>query len=151
MVVMHVEEGSEVGTAATFADTTRHASAHYGIGKNGLVDQFVADCDTAWHAGNGTINRRSLGIEMEGFTASFAPTIAQMSAAIELVGTLCMKYTIPIDRQHIIGHSEVPDPIHPGQLGGANNHTDPGPNFDINGFVAAVAAFVATPQAPSTV
>jgi hypothetical protein len=33
---------------------------------------------------------------------------------------------IPIDRQHIIGHSEVPDPNDPTQFGGAEHHTDPG-------------------------
>ena len=37
------------------------------------------------------------------------------------------RYDIPIDRQHIIGHADVPDPSHPGELGGSDHHTDPGP------------------------
>ena len=33
---------------------------------------------------------------------------------------------IPIDRRHIIGHYQVPDPNDPLQGGGIDNHTDPG-------------------------
>jgi N-acetyl-anhydromuramyl-L-alanine amidase AmpD len=36
----------------------------------------------------------------------------------------CKKYEIPIDRKHIIGHSEVPGCS--GSGGGVHCHTDPG-------------------------
>ena len=149
MVVMHVEEGTEAGTTATFADPARHASAHFGVAKDGSVDQFVREGDTAWHAGNALINRRSLGIELEGYSATLAAPAAQMASAVELVADLCMRYTIPVDRAHIIGHSEVPDPLNPALRGGSNHHTDPGPNFDLDAFVAAVANLINTPQPPS--
>jgi hypothetical protein len=36
------------------------------------------------------------------------------------------RYRIPVDRRHIIGHDEVPDPFDPGTFGGSDHHTDPG-------------------------
>ena len=147
-VVMHVEEGSEKGTVATFYDPTRHASAHYGVGADGGIDQFVQEADTAWHSGNTGMNRRSIGIELEGYTATLSVTPPQFAAAVELVGEICMRYQIPIDRQHLIGHSEVPDPFNPTLFGGAGHHTDPGVLFPWDQFVAAVAAFVASPLSP---
>ena len=40
---------------------------------------------------------------------------------------------VPMDRTHVIGHSEVPDPNNPGLYGGSDHHTDPGPNWDAMG------------------
>ena len=41
----------------------RQASAHYGIGKDGRIGQYVHEADTAWHCGNWSYNCRSIGIE----------------------------------------------------------------------------------------
>ena len=48
--------------AATFKRKSR-TSAHYGVGRNNNVDQYVSEADTAWHAGNLEANRTSIGIE----------------------------------------------------------------------------------------
>ena len=39
------------------------------------------------------------------------------------------RYDIPIDRTHIIGHSQVPDPAPPGRVRREDHHTDPGPHW----------------------
>lgn len=52
-----------------------------------------------------------------------------MDSLAWLIGQICDRYQIPRDRQHIIGHCEVPDPKHHDKFGGANSHQDPGVSF----------------------
>lgn len=131
LIVIHVMEGTFGPTAAWFANPDAHVSAHFGISVDGDCARYVLESDTAWHAGNPEHNQRSIGIELEGHIADgpsvFTP--AMMDRLVELCEDLCSRWGIPRDRQHIIGHNEVPDPRHPGQLGGAGHHTDPGPDF----------------------
>ena len=42
---------------------SREASAHYGIGKDGIIGQYVDEADTAWADGNWSSNCRSVTIE----------------------------------------------------------------------------------------
>lgn len=65
LVVMHWIVGTLASADATFAKSSRQASAHYGVGPN-AVHQYVKEQDTAWHAGVWDINQRSIGIEHEG-------------------------------------------------------------------------------------
>jgi N-acetyl-anhydromuramyl-L-alanine amidase AmpD len=51
---------------------------------------------------------------------------------------LCLKYEIPMDRVHIIGHNEVPDPKNSDRLGGVDGHTDPGPHWNWSYFMQLV-------------
>ncbi|MGW1161468.1 N-acetylmuramoyl-L-alanine amidase [Streptomyces sp. NPDC002519] len=96
---------------------------------DGLIAQHVKAKDVAWHAGNWYVNATSIGIEHEGFLA--APdawyTEAMYRSSARLVRYLAGKYGIPLDRQHILGHDNVPGPTAstiPGM------HTDPGPYWD---------------------
>ena len=41
-----------------------------------------------------------------------------------------------MDRTHVIGHYQVPDPNNPGQYGGVDHHTDPGPYWDWTYYMA---------------
>lgn len=50
------------GIGRTFQNTARQASAHYGV-EPGHVQQYVADKDVAWHAGNSWANSYTIGIE----------------------------------------------------------------------------------------
>jgi len=54
----HVMLGTLVGTRSAFADPAHQASAHYGIGADGTILQFVQDSDMAW--ANGPIRRPNL-------------------------------------------------------------------------------------------
>jgi N-acetyl-anhydromuramyl-L-alanine amidase AmpD len=131
MVVIHVTESSALGAITWFRNPRAAASANYVVSGTGAITQMVPDSDIAWHAGNWAINRESIGVEHEGYTyrpGSF--TDAEYRASARLVGYELRHYLLPIDRKHVIGHNQVPDPNHPGLLGGFAHHTDPGPNWN---------------------
>ena len=50
-IMLHIAEGTMEGMHSWFNNPSAQVSAHYGIGKNGEVWQFVKDGDTAWHSG----------------------------------------------------------------------------------------------------
>lgn len=118
MIVIHIMDGTLVGTDGWFADTKSQVSSHYGIGLKGEIHQYVHDDDTAW--ANGQVvppvfaglkqginpNLYTLSIEHEGHDLSKAPDL-QLSTSAELIRSLCLQYGIPIDRQHIIGHYQI--------------------------------------------
>ena len=106
---------------------------------DGEITQMVSEANTAWHAGNLLYNRRSIGLEHEGWVTDASWfTDAMYESSARLVAHLCDKYGIPKDRDHIIGHHEVPDPYNPGQYGGAGHHTDPGSLWDWNRYIALI-------------
>lgn len=117
-IVIHIAEGWLNGAYSWFNNPSSQASSHYMIGKNGVIWQFVADEDTAWHAGGVNQPRWALlkprinpnlytiGIEHEGFTGE-AWTQEMYDASSELIASLCTKFKIPLDRNHIIGHNQI--------------------------------------------
>ncbi len=117
-IVVHIAEGWLNGAYEWFNNSASNASAHYMVGKNGVIWQFVADEDTAWHAGGVNQPRWALlkprinpnlytiGIEHEGFTGE-KWTKEMYEASGELIAMLCSKYQIPLDRNHIIGHNQI--------------------------------------------
>jgi N-acetylmuramoyl-L-alanine amidase CwlA len=113
-IVMHWIVGKLSAADATFQDPKRIASAHYGVGPN-AVHQYVKDEDTAYHAGNLTVNRQSIGIEHEG-GPNLPITEAVYKNSIELVTELVKKYNIPLDRVHIKMHREISATQCPGTL-----------------------------------
>ena len=131
-VIVHVAQGSYEGTLSHFATPNTYASAHYTVGTDGKVGQSVREKDVGWHAGNLSYNQTSVGIEHAGFVEypSTYFTEAMYRSSAKLTAYLCKKYGIPIDRAHVIGHNEVPDPDDPGWYGGIDNHTDPGSGWD---------------------
>ena len=52
-VVIHLIDGSQIGADATFLCNTlaQPRSAHYSVGRDGGVHQYVQETDTAYHAG----------------------------------------------------------------------------------------------------
>src|SRR6266704_3694410 len=50
-IVIHVMDGSLVGTGSWFNTVGSKVSAHYGIGKSGETHQYVDEADEAFHAG----------------------------------------------------------------------------------------------------
>ncbi|MEW1658093.1 N-acetylmuramoyl-L-alanine amidase [Streptomyces sp. NPDC093707] len=128
-IVIHDTEGSWETTLRLIKDPT-YVSWHYTVrSSDGLIAQHVPTKDVAWHAGNWYVNAHSIGIEHEGFLA--APdawyTEAMYRTSARLVKYLAGKYDIPLDRQHILGHDNVPGTI-PSTIPGM--HTDPGPYWD---------------------
>ncbi|MGW3911040.1 N-acetylmuramoyl-L-alanine amidase [Streptomyces sp. NPDC005070] len=128
-IVIHDTEGTWDGVLNLVQDPT-YVSWNYTLrSTDGHIAQHVKAKDVAWHAGNWYINAKSVGLEHEGFLT--APdtwyTEEMYRASARLVRYLARKYDIPLDRQHILGHENVPGPTTstiPGM------HTDPGPYWD---------------------
>lgn len=49
---------------------SRPASAHYGIGSDGKIGQYVLEENTAWHCASKSYNQRSIGIELSNDTGA---------------------------------------------------------------------------------
>lgn len=86
-IVCHWMAGTLSSTDSVFQNTTRQTSAHYGVGQDGQVHQYVKESDTAWHAGNWDANITSVGIEHEGgpgipITDSVYQTSGELIASI---------------------------------------------------------------------
>lgn len=136
-VIIHVAQGSYAGTVSWFQDSRAQSSAHYTVGRRGQVAQSVRNADVAWHAGWWNYNKRSIGIEHEGYVSnpnSF--TAAMYNASAKLTAWCCRRHRIPIDRQHIIGHWQVPGCS--GAGGGVGCHTDPGRHWDWSRYINRV-------------
>jgi len=93
------------------------SSAHYGIGKNGEIHQYVPDDEIAYHAGRvygasiklpwGNPNSYSIGIEHEGRGSDTVLPDALYAASSKLIRMLADKYSIPLDEAHVILHREI--------------------------------------------
>jgi len=141
-IVIHVSEGTFDGTVAWLRDPRAHASANFVVGRDGKVAQLVPLHDIAWHAGNWAYNVRSIGIENVGMTDDPSGfTTREYRAAARIAAVVARRALIPIDRRHIIGHSEVPDPNDPLQGGGIDQHTDPGTYWRWGYFMTLVRRF----------
>ncbi|MGW0807799.1 N-acetylmuramoyl-L-alanine amidase [Nonomuraea sp. NPDC002799] len=115
-IVIHVTQGSYAGTISWFQNAAANVSSHYVVrSSDGAITQMVREKDRAFHAGD--YNRRSVGIEHEGFVNNaswFTDAMYRSSAA--LTRNIADRYGIPKDRTHIVGHNQVP----------GTDHTDPG-------------------------
>jgi len=138
-IVIHDTEGSLKSTLEAFQNPAFYASAHYVIDADGTVYQTVPTKDVAWHAGNWWHNMHSIGIEHVGHSSlggtEYTPAMYRSSA--ELVKWLAAKYQVPLDRQHIIGHDNVPGTTKETMT---NMHTDPGPFWNWQNYMATLGA-----------
>jgi N-acetylmuramoyl-L-alanine amidase len=122
-IVIHIMYGTLYGTDSWFQSTISKVSAHYGIGKTGEVHQYVNEKDTAYHAGrvnapvwsliksteNGLYispDYYTIGIEHEG-DVNTEWTDEMYHASSNLIKAISLRWNIPIDREHIIGHHEI--------------------------------------------
>ena len=143
-LVIHVAEGGFASTYDWFGNSAAQASAHYVVSPTGQVAQMVPDADIAWHAGNWAYNETSIGIEHAGYTYGAGFPDAEYRGSARLAGWLARSFAITPDRQHVIGHNEVPDPYHAGEWGGADHHTDPGPHWQWARYMAYLRLYAAT-------
>jgi len=150
LVVIHVAQGSFSSVIDWFQNPSANVSSHYIVrASDGFIAQTVREKDIARHAGNPSYNQTSIGIEYEGYVddpTSFTEAMYQSSA--KLTGSLAHKYGILVERRHIIGHEEVPNPREPGRYGGVSGHRDPGPYFDWDRYMSYIYAFLDRPFSP---
>src|SRR5262249_48890110 len=114
-IVIHITDGGSrvTGTIGWFQNPNQrntrdqpiHVSAHYVVGRDGEVVQMVHNNDVAWHAG--PANSHSIGVEHVANTRGLNPTEDEYRGSAGLVAWLCNQYSLPIDRAHILGHSEA--------------------------------------------
>jgi hypothetical protein len=136
-IVIHTVEGSQESAVETFRAGARHVSAHYVVGDDGSIVQCVKDEDTAHHAKG--VNARSIGIEHAGYADRMGTwTRAKYEASARLARSLCDRHGIPIDREHIVGHVEVP----------GSTHHDPGEFFDWDLYMKLIRGETATVTSP---
>lgn len=82
-----------------------YASSQFIIGLNGEVLQLMDENEVAFHAGNRTENRKSIGIECchPDWTGKF--NSATYNSLVDLCIYLCKKYNIPVS--HIKRHYDI--------------------------------------------
>jgi N-acetyl-anhydromuramyl-L-alanine amidase AmpD len=120
-IVIHIMQGSLTATDSWFRAAESKVSAHYGIGRTGEVHQYVAEGDTAYHAGRVkdptwslikpgiNPNLYTVGIEHEGMSGEAWPE-ALYDTSAALVAEAALRWAIPLDRDHVIGHYEIYSP-----------------------------------------
>lgn len=113
-------------------------SIHYIIERDGTVRCYIPEDRVAWHAGEGEfggdekytnkMNLYSIGIEIIGIgsqedmqlyltpeeyaaldESQIGFTDEQYDALHALVADICQRYDLPMDRDHVIGHSDYTD------------------------------------------
>jgi len=132
-VVVHTMQGSYAGSMAWFQNPNSKVSAHYVMRSvDGEVTQMVLDKDRGYHVGS--MNRYSLGIEHEGFVDDPGKwyTWATYTSSARLARWLTLKHDIPVDRDHIVGHVELPN----------QTHYDPGKGWNWTLYMALVREVV---------
>ncbi|NBM17445.1 N-acetylmuramoyl-L-alanine amidase [Streptomyces sp. GC420] len=128
-IVVHDTEATWETTLQLVQDPA-YVSWQYSLrSSDGHIAQHLALKDVGWHAGNWYVNAKSIGLEHEGFLVRPDAwyTEAMYRTSARLVRHLATKYGIPLDRQHILGHDNVPGPV---TANIAGMHTDPGPYWD---------------------
>lgn len=128
-IVIHDTEGSW-DTALKLVQDPTYLAWHYTVrSADGHIAQHLKTKDVGWHAGNWYVNAKSIGVEHEGILTDPGTwyTEAMYRSSARLVRYLADKYGIPLDRQHILGHDNVPGPV-TSYISGM--HTDPGPYWD---------------------
>jgi hypothetical protein len=138
-VVIHTMQGSFAGTESWFQNPASQVSANYIVrSSDGEIIQMVHDADSAWHVQ--CYNRRSIGIEHEGYIAQPATwyTEAMYSESAKLTRWLTDKHAIPRNRTHIIGHYEVAAACN------TDGHTDPGSGWNWTHYMDLVNNAVPT-------
>ncbi len=120
-VVVHTTVGTFDSAVGWFALPASGVSAHYLVGLDGRVGVFVEEEDTAKHAGR-TLqptaafvrdgidpNEVTIGIEFvdDGDPHGVVRPEAQYASGAELLWVVSLRWKIPLDRQHVVGHREI--------------------------------------------
>lgn len=109
-IVLHTIDGNIEGANEKFNTPHMQVSAHYGVGLDGKLYQWVDEDNVAYHAGNYPVNQTSIGIEHEdgGDYNGVRPDVLYNTSA-KLVADICKYYDFPADKEHIFRHQDVID------------------------------------------
>lgn len=84
------------GAIRRFLNPASILSAHYVIGQDGRIAQLVSEDDTAYHAGDFSVNLRSIGIEHEAGPA-MPPTDALYEASARLHAEIASRHGLALE------------------------------------------------------
>ncbi|RRR85370.1 N-acetylmuramoyl-L-alanine amidase [Streptomyces sp. RP5T] len=138
-IVIHDTESTASSAINSFQKSSTYASAHYVVGADGSVTQMVPTKDIAWHAGNKYVNDHSIGVEHEGYALDYGTwyTEQEYQSSAALVTYLAKQFGVPLDREHVIGHDDVPGPLSAYYEG---MHWDPGPWWNWSHYLSLLGA-----------
>ena len=117
-IVLHRTGGSRHSLRARFNDPAASLSAHFVVGRDGLVDQYVLERDTAFHTGlvaaatwprlrpSVNPNFYTIGIELEGAPDDDWPE-AQVQALATLIAEVARRWQIAVDADHVVTHRAI--------------------------------------------
>jgi hypothetical protein len=152
-VVIHLIDGSQAGADATFLDNALDVvrSAHYSVGKQGRIHQYVKEEDTAFHAGkilnpswpqmkkvDGAFvnpNFYTIGIEHEGRPNDEWPDAMYASSAA-LLKSISERYPAlnTLNRSNVVMHRQI-----------RADKSCPGFTADLDRLLSEAAAASSTP------
>jgi N-acetylmuramoyl-L-alanine amidase len=110
VILHHTSDDSVAQALRTLTNPRRQASAHYLVGRDGMIIQLVDERARAWHAGESKwgadtdINSASLGIEVDNNGHEAFPE-AQISALLRLLADIQQRYHIPA--ANFVGHADI--------------------------------------------
>lgn len=146
MIVNHTMDGTLSGTSSWFSNPNSQVSYHYGIGRNGEIQQYVATDRAAWHcapvrSATTTLphpasvnpNWYTIGIGWEGTSAETIPEQQYQTGLTlhrHLLSTI-VDTRLPL-RQRIVGHH---------QINSVGRPNCPGRNFPWGRLYADLASF----------
>lgn len=91
-ITLHIMVGHLAGTDSVFLNPGSQASAHYGIGANGSVHQYVSEDDGSYSDANFASNNSTISIEHEGGMAGVPCTQACMDASARLCADIARRH-----------------------------------------------------------
>jgi N-acetyl-anhydromuramyl-L-alanine amidase AmpD len=117
-IVLHRSGGSLAQIRARYADPQSSLSAHYAVGRDGSVEQYVSEDNSAFHAGivaNPSWPRLEPGVNPNLYTiaidhespAAIAWPDAQLAASAALIADVANRWSIEVGADTIVPHSAI--------------------------------------------
>lgn len=91
-ITLHIMVGHLAGTDSVFLNANSQASAHYGIGADGTIHQYVSESDGSYSDANYASNNSTISIEHEGGMNGIPCTQACMDASARLCADIAHRY-----------------------------------------------------------